>query len=353
MGTSSKIKREQLFDLFSKNLNWVKELPEISFVPDFNDGYICPLCFNLFDKDDLNPKAKNPLTLEDVPPKSLGGKVMTLTCKDCNSKSGHKLDNHLLNRLLELDSFSFLPNSNSDVSFHLNDNIVNGKLNFDNDGKLEMHIQTDRSNPKMAKDFNRDMFTPKEVSNDFFNTFGEINKKVKTPPFTINFKRKSDEKRAKVALLRIAYLIAFSNLGNAFIINSGLYKIREQIKNPDKDLIPDAFIINYEFPKKLEGINIITEPKSLRSLLIIFRLETKSKSRQFSVLLPGPTEPGIKIYDNFLNKIKGSSKGDFLEGMIEKINYQNFLKDKDLAFAFNFFWQKYTNDDYEHKLPKK
>ncbi|MDD4438113.1 MAG: HNH endonuclease [Tissierellia bacterium] len=42
--------------------------------------------------------------MEDAPPKSLGGKANTLTCKTCNSKCGHEIDFHLTERLLEIDT---------------------------------------------------------------------------------------------------------------------------------------------------------------------------------------------------------------------------------------------------------
>lgn len=54
--------------------------------PPIRDGYYdkCPIC--------LTPGEG---TKEDVPPKSIGGKVLTNTCKDCNSKLGSRVDSHL------------------------------------------------------------------------------------------------------------------------------------------------------------------------------------------------------------------------------------------------------------------
>src|ERR1700752_2897682 len=47
--------------------------------------YGCPLCLRGFE----TPAA---LTLEDVPPKSIGGRPLILTCGSCNYNSGHMLD---------------------------------------------------------------------------------------------------------------------------------------------------------------------------------------------------------------------------------------------------------------------
>lgn len=49
-----------------------------------HDFAVCPIC--------LSP---GQLTLEHVPMKSLGGKVMTTTCKDCNNKLGAKAEEAL------------------------------------------------------------------------------------------------------------------------------------------------------------------------------------------------------------------------------------------------------------------
>jgi hypothetical protein len=53
------------------------------------DVYICPLCGRGFL---IQAVIDGTLTLEHVPPKSLGGKPLVLTCKDCNNDSGHSID---------------------------------------------------------------------------------------------------------------------------------------------------------------------------------------------------------------------------------------------------------------------
>src|SRR5262245_31174488 len=53
-------------------------------------GYGCPLCLRIYP----SPSA---FTVEDVPPKSVGGRPLLLTCYDCNSKAGHTIDWHWAN----------------------------------------------------------------------------------------------------------------------------------------------------------------------------------------------------------------------------------------------------------------
>jgi hypothetical protein len=240
MAGSNKDKKRRLFRLFSENLEWVKEHPSISFKPDFSNGYICPLCFDVFFEKDIETSNENYLTLEDIPPKSLGGKPLALTCKSCNSKSGHELDSHLLNRLLEIDSHQFSPNSKTDTTFELNGNRVNGIVEVDNKGKVKLDLQTSRSNPKEADRFLKDLIPPRTIYNPLFYPDKLFDEGIKTPSFNLKFKRVSQERRAEIALLRIAYLLAYATFGNGFYINGGLYKVREQILNPEKDILPRA-----------------------------------------------------------------------------------------------------------------
>lgn len=350
MSQSNYNRKDAIFKIFSQNLEWVKEEPIIEFRPDFSNGYICPLCFNVFFIKDLDSGLKNFLTLEDIPPKSLGGKPRALTCKNCNSKSGHELDVHLLNNLLDIDVNSFLPNSKSKAIFELSGNKVNGLIEIKDNGVMNIHLQTKRSNPVYAKNFMEELIPPRTIYNPLFYSEKVFENGFQSPTFNLKFDNKFKERRAEVALLRIAYLIGFSSFGNGFFLNPGLHKIREQILKPDENILPHVFWIKYDFPKELEGINIITLPKELRCFLIIFSLTTKSKSRQFAIVLPGPSDPGIRVYDYIEKNLCVGDGTSFLKGFFEHINVDNFLKEKKFAFAANTLWKHYTDESYNPKI---
>lgn len=57
----------------------------------------CPLCLGLF--RGRGSKFIRKPTLEHVPPKSLGGKVLCLTCEDCNNGTGSTIEAFLENNL--------------------------------------------------------------------------------------------------------------------------------------------------------------------------------------------------------------------------------------------------------------
>jgi hypothetical protein len=53
-------------------------------------GYACPICLGISSLLEV-------FTLEDVPPQSVGGRPLLLTCGLCNGSAGTKLDCHWAN----------------------------------------------------------------------------------------------------------------------------------------------------------------------------------------------------------------------------------------------------------------
>src|SRR5690349_10100056 len=109
-------RRRRIFEVYSKQLHGLVDsgiLTDISL--PYDQTYLCPICLRPFSVDDILDSAPNMLTLEDAPPKSLGGHASVLTCKSCNSRSGHEIDFHLTERLIEIDARAFLPNTTMKV----------------------------------------------------------------------------------------------------------------------------------------------------------------------------------------------------------------------------------------------
>lgn len=295
MAVSSKDKRAKIFKAFSQNLEWVKEPAWVNISKEFSNGYICPICANIFFESSLIDNV-NPLTLEHIPPETLGGKANVLTCKTCNSRSGRELDIHLLNILLDSDFVSLLPNSSTKTIFQHNGNKVNGTVNIGEDGTWNLNFKTQHSNPKEAQEFLKNVlpsktpFKPTLIGNSVFASG------FKSPTFSFTKRLKANEKRAEIALLRIAYLYTFSFFGHGFLLNPNSNLIRKQILNPDSDIFPKPFWIKYDFSDEWDGMNLITAPKELRGFLIIFTLQTESKKRKFAIVLPGFSEPGLDVY---------------------------------------------------------
>ncbi len=60
-------------------------------LPSTGDYYACPCCLRAYPRAAV---AARVLTIEDVPPRALGGRPMLLTCAECNSRSGTNFDAH-------------------------------------------------------------------------------------------------------------------------------------------------------------------------------------------------------------------------------------------------------------------
>ena len=133
--TDGNIKRQKIFDIYSGNLKFLEDNNVLHSNYSEQPTYICPICLTHFTSiSDL----KNPLTLEDAPPKSLGGKADTLTCKNCNNTCGHKIDFHLTERLRELDSANLIPGTEMKVKVKIGGETIQGTLKPRADGVLEM-----------------------------------------------------------------------------------------------------------------------------------------------------------------------------------------------------------------------
>src|SRR4051812_43228082 len=75
--------------------------------------YVCLICLRPFNGRALTARV---LTREHVPPASLGGHRMTLTCEECNSGGGHAADSHAR---LEANLIGFARGEVHDMKAHL------------------------------------------------------------------------------------------------------------------------------------------------------------------------------------------------------------------------------------------
>jgi hypothetical protein len=94
--------RENLYQIYNRNLQKVLAVLKYDVCQKIDgklvktdDGYLCPLCINIFSVEDLYQGRPNPLTLEHIEPNSIGGKSVVLTCKACNNDAGRSIDNAL------------------------------------------------------------------------------------------------------------------------------------------------------------------------------------------------------------------------------------------------------------------
>ncbi|WP_158288305.1 HNH endonuclease [Mucilaginibacter psychrotolerans] len=284
--------------------------------------------FEAFLEKDLIPNSSIFLTLEHVPPESLGGKGTILTCKKCNSESGRTLDAELLKYLEGIDFEQFLPNSKQSTPMTLNGKTINARINVEENGLINLHFDPNRSNPKIFAEVVNEIerahsFDPDQIT----NLSGNIPRK------------KHDARIMEIALLRIAYLKLFQTFGYAALLNHGMLFIREQIANPNKDILERPQIMIADFP---EGISIIKSPIEIQCFLVTFNLKTKSATRKFNVMLPGPSGVNIDIYKNYRSFVLGNHEKSNVPLAMEYLPEKKYVSNLNLAFGYHYYWQTFT-----------
>lgn len=314
-------RRRLLFELFSRNLQAVKQDPRVRTVPDFDEGFICPICFKLFTRQALSKEYADHLSLEDVPPRSLGGRVSTLTCKVCNNQAGSQLENHLRKKLRADEFFEGVPGVPIETHFEPAPSVdLAAVTQLAGDRSIEVICDPDRSDPGALDRFYA--LSPETAMSSFTLRF--------LPGYKIN--------RPEAALLRIAYLLAFSQFGYGFLMNPNLVQVRQQIQHSAEKLLPSWGLLRSDFPDELAGISVIDEPPSLRSFLVVFDLQTETRRTRHRVLLPGPSEPGLGIYGELARLTSEKGRAEVTH-RVRVIPDADYLKDPELAFAAHHLWE--------------
>lgn len=270
--TQSKRKRlARLFEAYASNLS--------AFVPSLQNIFACPLCLGGFTRDALESEG---LTEEHIISRELGGRLITITCKECNSRGGAELDAHLVNEFRALDKLSGL----SDKSFR--GRIKVGDVKQD----VEIYVSGDKSRRlRIVGDKKRtDPASLREIERS-------LESRPESVKFQLNFGY--DRNRANVARLRAAYLLMFRYFGYEYILHKNVERVRRQILTPGRDII--ASRASYAFglaPEELNSVALLRSPPQLRCFVVSFRVTT-AVDRSFGVVLPGLGDEGDDIYERW------------------------------------------------------
>jgi hypothetical protein len=274
----SRDKRRVLFEKYSTQLNSLNKLGLLKIDLAYENTFICPICLDQFNEAALDINKENFLTLEDAPPKSLGGKANTLTCKSCNNRFGHEIDFHLVERLNEIDVHSFQPRSGSKASFVHNGVKVQGIVQVDDNGNITVTHLEKTNNPKHLDEYVK-------------GTGKGDTTTIKFPLSRVDFKK------FEVALLKTAYILAFTHYGYPLILSNAFDIVREQLANPDKEIYPTGFWTRQAtFNKSNSGVHLI-KTSGLEGFQAIFVLKTQSSETGFGVYLPVSHKTVLQVID--------------------------------------------------------
>lgn len=315
----SDAKRRQLFKIYSDNLFMLRQHGLIPAMETKHEKpFICPICLKEFTEEHLDVNLKEHLTLEDAPPKSLGGKANVLTCKKCNNTCGTEVDAHLANRIKELDKTKFFNNTEAKAKVEKDGITVNGTVIIDEQGTMKMHHAKQNNNPTVLEKFIASI-KPNVIINITFM------------PSKVN------DDRLKLALLKTGYLLLFQKYGYAFILDKEYDRIRKQLQFPEELIYPLDFWFLGPFPKELTEIVPFVIEQGLGSVLPFFELTTGRTNYIFATILPINARPVEEIIAGFRKKFDEVSE---FEVTMHKFNpTSDFLGNPDNAKELIAFTQ--------------
>ena len=261
--------------------------------------FICPICLEVIDlskfsENDFN----NIISLEDVPPKSMGGKPILITCKQCNNICGHEIDVYLLNELKYRAEMQLPSSVSKKAKLTLGDNVLNATFKIKDDKNIVLEL-TQKNDPKKVKTHFEDIKK------------SGVNWKLNAQIILSDVKR--NPTAANIALLKSAYLLAFQRLGYRYILNEELQIVRNQILNPKESLI-SRFIVGDERYIKDENKDGVYRAyyNETEILLVIFSFNLNDVKCRRAIALP-PINKNIDIYET-INK-----QTDFKISILEEV----------------------------------
>jgi HNH endonuclease len=313
-------RKERLFNLYAQNLANLKRHPDVHMVPDVNDAFICPLCSNFFTREAL--LESQDITVEHVPPDSLGGNTYTLLCGECNHSTGTTLVSALKKELHAKDFEDRVVGASLDVRYSPSPMIwLPASVSFAHDQSLVLRgdLNPKRSSPQARKKL-KELQLSKQISDVTF------------------MHKRPGRLRVNIALLYVAYLQAFRKFGYGYVISPQAQQVREQIRNPTAEILPRAWTLdNFVFPEECVGINLMVEPRELRSFLVILCFKTASRTVLRAVLLPSPLSPGLSVYEWLDEQNRAGSQIKLRYGHIpEEVE---FLTQPEHSFAAYALWE--------------
>ena len=222
----------------------------------YPEAYGCPLCLRLFRRDHVDQ-----LSLDHVPPKSVGSKLKVLTCKHCNSTAGNELDADAY----EFDVFRRIVAGEPypAVSARLT---VNAGCLSDAIGPINVELRSDGAINDIVglPDCNPD--GPLDQLRTVVERYAQAGIAPPKMHFALPTLRPF-EHRARVSYLRAGYLAAFAMFGYSVVARRSFDRVRMQIREPDVEHVPKFFyrhddLCGYE-------VAVVEEPAWHSSIIVL------------------------------------------------------------------------------------
>jgi hypothetical protein len=252
---SQNISREarQRHVLFNRGADAIERIRPDVLMRAFPAGvprlYFCPQCLGGFPIEAVDHPGG--LTLDHAPPKSVGGRKIVLTCWRCNNDSGRRLDSEMRKAERAIDVLRGEHVGDHLVRLRLNDSpAITVRLNTSS-GSFVMRGKETADNPADRARFLAEMHRVHREGITDFRFHMDL------------FKDQYHRRRALVGWLRAAYLIAFAAFGYRYICGAGLACVRDQIRQPEKVIIPMFSAFDPKAAKLTRRLIVVREPPAL------------------------------------------------------------------------------------------
>jgi hypothetical protein len=197
------------------------------------------------------------LTFEHVPPRSLGGRELVLTCHNCNKRASGKdgVDTHAKKRENILDFMIGTMNSSHRAQLTIN-NISQEVRVICNAGGILISGVPEANHRNRGQEIQQELesMSPDNPTRATFNI--SLNRDAHS------------ERRAAISWFRAGYLTAFAAFGYRYILGLTFQSVRDQIAKPQENIVSAFSITVPEAEPHERQIALITDPPWLPALAI-------------------------------------------------------------------------------------
>lgn len=292
---------QRLFNRYSENFKRILSLNHLGLTRNGEKieetYYLCPISLELFLETALFTGS---LTIEHVPPRSLGGKPIILTSKTINSTDGYSSDKNLLNFFESLNFKSGKGGISTVISSESLDlNGVKVVLSLgDVRGKLGMKMLTSTSNIE-ALDY-KGLF--RNWNGGQFNIRGSLQNQIE-----------------KKTLLKCAYLTAFASIGYSLIMcKDGLREhtygvLIDYLRgiNPENEF--PCVYFNQHAPIENSKVGVVSWNENVKSFVVNLTFKLNEVHYNYAVFLPHPETENLDCLKDLAQRqlIKDKTQIDF------------------------------------------
>ena len=180
----------------------------------------CPICLSQFTQSDV---ATGRATLEHAPPRALGGSAICLTCSECNNRAS-RIDQHAILADRARDAWESGRGARVEIDF------FGVKTS-------SRYIPKNRNDPLPTR--------VDQLRGGSLNLSGLSNSQQLDVDRGVRFRMPRRSHFESVTMIRSAYLMVFSLMGPSgynYCESNALRPVREQIMNPEKQVLTSMFV---------------------------------------------------------------------------------------------------------------